>query len=160
LIDNLIPITVREVVNMWNKNKSWAFFHFEWKYPFQTTQKALEHTNMLKFIDIPFSDLSWWQKQRVLIAKALISNPDIIVMDEPTSWVDLVAQKHFYDLLEHLNIKHNITIIIVSHDTNFIQEKIKRLWYIWKNNCDECDNRNIHIQNIKRMFSKQEIDFF
>ncbi|MDP2395342.1 MAG: hypothetical protein Q8S84_02990 [bacterium] len=60
----------------------------------------------------------------------MISNPDIIIMDEPTAGVDLVAQKHFYDLLSHLNEVHNITIILISHDTKFIQEKIKRLWYL------------------------------
>ncbi|MDD5769825.1 MAG: ATP-binding cassette domain-containing protein, partial [Candidatus Gracilibacteria bacterium] len=126
---------------------------------YESIENALKHVNMLNFIHTPFSKLSGGQKQRVLIAKALISNPDIIIMDEPTAGVDLVALKHFYDLLGHLNEIHNITIILVSHDTKFIEEKIKRLWYIGKNNCLECKNTKAHLENIKNMFKSQEVEF-
>lgn len=160
MIDSIVPITVKEIVKMWNKARWWIISHFIDTCSYETIENALKHTNMLDFINTPFYELSGWQKQRVLIAKALISNPDIIIMDEPTAWVDLVAQKHFYDLLSHLNEVHNITIILISHDTKFIWEKIKRLWYVWKNNCDECANDEQHLLNIKKMFSNQVIEFF
>lgn len=160
MIDNIVPITVREVVKLWNKSKWWIYNHFKETCSYETIEKALKHTNMFEFINTPFSNLSWWQKQRVLIAKALISNPDIIIMDEATAWVDLIAQKHFYDLLSHLNQIHNITIILISHDTKFIQDKIKRLWYIWNYSCTECSDTNKHLSNIKNMFNWQEIEFF
>jgi len=160
IIDGLIPITVKELIKMWNKQKWWIMNHFKKTCSYETIEKALNHVNMLDFINTPFSNLSWWQKQRVLIAKSLISNPDIIIMDEITSWIDLVAQKHFYDLLLHLNEEHNITIILISHDTKFIGEKIKRLWYIWKSNCEECKNEKLHLLNIKMMFKTQKVEFF
>ena len=158
-IDSIIPITVREIVKMWNKPK-WSFInHLTQNCSYETIENSLKHVNMIDYIDYNFWNLSWWQKQRVLIAKALISNPDIIIMDEPTAWIDLIAQKHFYDLLYHLNIFHKITIILISHDTKFIQEKVKRLWYLWQNNCLECKNESSHLENIKNMFPKQKIEF-
>lgn len=160
MIDNIVPITVKEIVKMWNRSKWWISEHFRDTCSYETIEKALKHTNMFEFINTPFSNLSGWQKQRVLIAKALISNPDIIIMDEPTAWVDLIAQKHFYDLLSHLNEVHNITIILISHDTKFIQEKIKRLWYLWNNSCNECADTKKHLWNIEKMFKSQEIEFF
>ncbi len=160
MIDGLVPITVKELIKMWNKPKWWFINHFKETCSYETIEKALKHVNMEDFINTPFSNLSGWQKQRVLIAKSLISNPDIIIMDEATAWIDLVAQKHFYDLLAHLNEIHNITIILISHDTKFIGEKIKRLWYIWKNNCEECSNDKIHLLNIKMMFKNQKVEFF
>jgi zinc transport system ATP-binding protein len=159
MIDNLIPITVRELLYIWNKSKKWIFNHFINTCSYETIEKALNHVNMGAYIDFPFLKLSWWQKQRIFIAKALISNPDIIIMDEPTAWIDLVAQKHFYDLLSHLNNDHNITIILVSHDTKFIVDKIKKIWYLWKNNCEECENDKIHLLNIKMMFKNKKIEF-
>ncbi len=159
LIDSIVPITVKEIVKMWNKVKWWLLSTFKESCSYETIEKALNHVNMKDFINTLFSDLSGWQKQRVLIAKALISNPDIIIMDEPTAWVDLIAQKHFYDLLSHLNEVHNITIILISHDTKFIGDKIKRLWYVWKNSCNECRDDEIHLLNIKKMFTKQQVEF-
>lgn len=158
-IDSLIPITVKEIVKMWNKPKWWIINHLTQKCSYETIENALKHVNMIDYINTPFKFLSWWQKQRVLIAKALISNPDIIIMDEPTAWIDLIWQKHFYELLFHLNKIHNITILLVSHDTKFIADKIKRLWYIWTNDCEECKNKNIHLNNIRDMFPKQDLEF-
>ena len=158
-IDSTIPITVKEIVKMWNKPKWGIINHLTQNCSYETIEKSLKHVNMLDYIDNNFSNLSGWQKQRVLIAKALISNPDIIIMDEPTSWIDLIAQKHFYDLLSHLNEIHNITIILISHDTKFIQDKIKRLWYIWSKTCEECENKSQHLENIKNMFPNQEVEF-
>ncbi|MDP2090978.1 MAG: metal ABC transporter ATP-binding protein [Candidatus Gracilibacteria bacterium] len=160
MIDNIVPITVKEIVKMGNKSEGGIGEHFRETCGYETIESALKHTNMFEFINTPFSNLSGGQKQRVLIAKALISNPDIIIMDEPTAGVDLVAQKHFYDLLSHLNEVHNITIILISHDTKFIQEKIKRLWYLGNNDCFECTDTKKHLLNIETMFKGQEIEFF
>lgn len=160
MIDGLVPITVKELIKMWNKPKWWIINHFKETCSYETIENALKHVHMIDFIDTPFSNLSGWQKQRVLIAKSLISNPDILIMDEATAGIDLVAQKHFYELLSHLNTVHNITIILISHDTKFIGEKIKRLWYVWKNNCEECENDTLHLLNIKMMFKNQKVEFF
>lgn len=159
MMDSIVPITVKEIVKMGNKPKWWIFRHLTATCSYETIEKALSHVNMIEYINSPFSKLSGGQKQRVLIAKALISNPDIIIMDEPTAGVDLVAQKHFYELLSHLNQAHHITLILISHDTKFIGEKIKRLWYVGQNICHECADHNSHAQNIQNMFPAQKVEF-
>jgi zinc transport system ATP-binding protein len=60
--------------------------------------------------------LSGGEQQRVMIAKALVSNPDLLILDEPTSGIDSQAERKFIDLLHKLNKEHNKTIIMVSHD--------------------------------------------
>lgn len=159
-LDSIVPITVKEVVKMWlyNNNKS-SNNHKSINCWYDTVETALKHVNMFDFINKPFREISGWQQQRILIAKSLIANPDIIIMDEPTSWVDMITQKHFYDLLYHINKKHNITILIISHDLQFLEWKIEKIWYVWKSDCDECNNTNLHLQNIKNMFQKQSLEF-
>lgn len=65
-----------------------------------------------------FGDLSGGQRQRVLIARALCGNPDIIILDEPTSNIDLKTQKEIYELLKTFNRFH--TIIVISHDISLL----------------------------------------
>ena len=70
--------------------------------------------------------LSGGQRQKVLLARALITQPKILILDEPTASVDLKAQKEIYAILKELPI----TKIVVSHDINIILEGVKRVFYI------------------------------
>ena len=63
-----------------------------------------------------FSDLSGGQQQRVLIARALVGNPHILALDEPTNGVDAKSKQEFYDLLAHLHTTHRITVLLILHD--------------------------------------------
>ena len=83
-----------------------------------------------------FGSLSGGQKQRTLIGRALISDPEIILLDEPTASVDFRAEKSIYDTLRELN--KTKTIILVSHDISFVSSFVKRV---------ACLNRNIAIHN-------------
>ncbi|HVL48888.1 MAG TPA: metal ABC transporter ATP-binding protein [Candidatus Thermoplasmatota archaeon] len=71
--------------------------------------------------------LSGGERQRVLLAKALASDPDLLIMDEPTTGVDPGARAEFYELLDHLNHDHEITIVLVSHDAEAIAETAHRV---------------------------------
>ncbi|MEK7639131.1 MAG: metal ABC transporter ATP-binding protein [Patescibacteria group bacterium] len=64
--------------------------------------------------------LSGGQRQRALIARALLSDPTFLVLDEPLSSVDFAARDSLYTLLKHLNQEHNITMLLVSHDVESI----------------------------------------
>ena len=66
--------------------------------------------------------LSGGEQQRVMIAKALVSNPDLLILDEPTSGIDQESEKQFIDLLHKLNKEHKKTIIMVSHDILALSE--------------------------------------
>ena len=75
--------------------------------------------------DRAFSDLSSGQRQRVLIARALVSEPDILVLDEPTANLDPSVQDDLYDLLHTLN--ERMTVIMVSHDVGFVSKHVDRV---------------------------------
>jgi zinc transport system ATP-binding protein len=71
--------------------------------------------------------LSVGQQQRVLIARALVSEPELLVLDEPTSGVDPEAQTSFYGLLHDLNRANGVTLILVSHDIGVVAKEVTRL---------------------------------
>lgn len=68
--------------------------------------------------------LSGGQLQRVLIAQAILNNPDILFLDEPSTGIDIVGEAAFYDVLRHLNEEHGTTIILVSHDISVVSQLV------------------------------------
>ncbi|BDR68104.1 metal ABC transporter ATP-binding protein [Clostridium tetani] len=77
---------------------------------------------LLKELDINhlksnlIGNLSGGQQQRVFIARALIGNPDLLILDEPSTGVDILSQKNIYDFLKNLNINKQMTIISIEHN--------------------------------------------
>jgi zinc transport system ATP-binding protein len=67
-------------------------------------------------------ELSGGQQQRVLIAKALVSEPKLLILDEPTTSVDVETQNKFYTLIKNLNQKNNISIMWASHDLDAVNK--------------------------------------
>lgn len=92
---------------------------------------VLKLVNMHKFSNKRINELSGGQQQRVMIARALISNPEIIFLDEPTTGIDPEMQKNFYDILGDLN-KKGITIVLVSHDVGTITKHVNKIAYLNK----------------------------
>lgn len=91
----------------------------------QLAEQALRETEIWELRDRPIGALSGGQLQRVLIARALASQPDILLLDEPTASVDVRAEKTIFELLRHLN--QRMTIIVVSHDVGFISDYVNRV---------------------------------
>jgi zinc transport system ATP-binding protein len=87
---------------------------------------ALRIVHMEDFSYKRIGELSGGQQQRVLIAKAIVSNPKILFLDEPTTGVDQDSQKKFYELLADLN-KSGTTIILVSHDIGRITKYVTKI---------------------------------
>jgi zinc transport system ATP-binding protein len=87
------------------------------------TREALEQVGMWEMRSTRVTDLSGGQLQRVLVARALASNPSILFLDEPTSNVDKQGQTEFYELLKDLNEK--VTIVIVCHDLMVLSSYVK-----------------------------------
>jgi zinc transport system ATP-binding protein len=85
--------------------------------------EALERVGMLKLKDELLGRLSGGEQQRVFLARALVRQPKILILDEPTTSVDIQVQKSFYDLLQVLN--QEMTIILVSHDISVISSYVK-----------------------------------
>jgi len=76
---------------------------------------ALEHVEMTGARDYPLKELSGGQRQRVLIARALVTGPDLLILDEPTNGMDLSSKSSILDLIAHLHEEDRITIVMVSH---------------------------------------------
>lgn len=81
-------------------------------------RKALQDTNMTEFADRSIDALSGGQRQRAWIAMALAQDTDILLLDEPTTYLDLTHQIEILDLLFELNLTHQTTILMVLHDLN------------------------------------------
>jgi zinc transport system ATP-binding protein len=84
---------------------------------------ALNQVDMKKFRDHRIGELSGGQKQRVFVARALVTDPELLFLDEPTASIDTRGQNEFYSLLKELN--KTISIIVVSHDLMVISGSIK-----------------------------------
>lgn len=75
----------------------------------------------------PVAELSGGQQQRVFIARALASDPDLLVLDEPTVGVDVGASERFYDLLQDLRQRLGLTIVMVTHDIGVVAAEVSDL---------------------------------
>ncbi len=91
----------------------------------KATIDALKKVNMLEYKKRHISELSGGQRQRIFIARALVSNPNILLLDEPTASIDKDLQINFYNLLKELNKK--VTILLVTHDIGVISSYVDRV---------------------------------
>ena len=123
------PITVLEVVLMAQNKLSKRIFGYK-KEEKERAMVVLAKVNMQDFIHKKISNLSGGQRQRVLIARALFSNPDILLLDEPTSNIDIGGSEQVYKTLEELN--KEITVVVVSHDISVILQYASKAIYINK----------------------------
>jgi len=118
------PISVLDTVLMGLTNVyKIGFFHS--KSDKEKAVEALKTVEMEDYIHKRISDLSGGQKQRVFLARALVSNPKLLILDEPTSNIDPHGTFCFFTFLEELSKK--MTIIVVSHDLNLTASKIYSL---------------------------------
>jgi zinc transport system ATP-binding protein len=75
-------------------------------------------------------ELSGGQQQRVMLARALISNPDVLILDEPTSALDSIIEQTFLDTLKRLNEENHTTIVLITHDLATVGEYINKVIYM------------------------------
>lgn len=113
------PATVYEVVAMGLTAKI-GYFKFFTKKDKDKVLHAISQVGMEEFTHQNIGKLSGGQQQRVFIARALVSDPTLLILDEPTVGIDYKNENHFYKLLNHLNKNHQITLLLVTHDTKRI----------------------------------------
>ena len=116
-INTAFPIRVIDVVLMGHSNNKFFKFGYS-KDEKNLALDALDKVGMRDYSKSKIGSLSGGQRQRVMIARALCSNPKILILDEPTANIDVNGQKKIYELLKELN--KSITIIVVSHDISVI----------------------------------------
>lgn len=113
-IDSVLPFTARDVVMMGRYHRIGPV-RVPGKDDAGTVMRSLEHVGMADLAGRIFRDLSGGQKQRVLIARALATEPDVLVLDEPANGMDLASRVAMLDLIGALHEQDRLTVIMVSH---------------------------------------------
>ena len=94
-------------------DRGWDFWR--WGGRQETVNSALSDVGAEELATQPYDHLSEGQKQRVLMARALASTPDVLLLDEPTSAMDPMAEQTIYELIESLRRARGLSVIIASH---------------------------------------------
>jgi iron complex transport system ATP-binding protein len=113
----VFDFTVAQVVSM-ARTPYLGTFGFEDQADKECINQALEMTDTAQFSSRPLAELSGGERQRVFIARALAQNTPILLLDEPTSFLDLKHQVDIYDLLKAMQLEKSKTIVTVTHDIN------------------------------------------
>jgi zinc transport system ATP-binding protein len=90
-------------------------------------QDIIKKLGISSILEKRFAELSGGQQQRVLIALCLMTEPKLLILDEPTVGVDIKAQHDFYELLKKLNETDNLTIILITHDIGLVSTHVKKV---------------------------------
>lgn len=137
IIDQGFPATVEEIVSL-------GVFERKTK---DKIISAIKTVGLLEQKHKRIGELSGGQQQRILIAKALVNEPQLLILDEPTTGIDLETQNKFYALLKKLNSENKITIILASHDLDAINKLANKI---------ACVNRKMSFHGDAREFFGNE----
>ncbi len=123
LFDGNFPLSVYETVSLGLEGgKGW--FSFLNSSDKRRIDDTLKRASIYELKDKNLSQLSGGQRQRVMIARALVSSPKVLILDEPSTGVDIPSQKRFYEFLKSLNSQNSLTIIFITHDLGVIADDV------------------------------------
>ena len=123
------PITCEELVVL-NQYRDFGFFKIPRKKNFEKAHEMLAIVGMSDYNKRPFNQLSGGQQQKVMIARSMINDPSILILDEPTVGIDQKSKVDFFELLISLNEKYKTTIIMVTHEMDFVSKYISKKAFI------------------------------
>ncbi len=132
-LDARFPVTALDVVLMGRLGKIRSIGPYA-KADRAAARSMLNRVGLDKLAKRPLATLSGGQRQRVLIARALVSEPKLLLLDEPTSSLDDYVERELYDLLQELN--KEMTVVVVSHDIGFVSRYVEKV---------VCVNRQVHV---------------
>jgi len=143
-VDMTFPITVEEIVMMTAlRSKPYGRIPKTLK---QQVQQTLDRVGIGDLTQKSLSELSGGQKQRVFLARVLIEQPKLLILDEPTTSIDIHAEQTFYDFLKELN--KTMAIIMISHDISAVSNIVHKI---------ACLNKNLIYHNTKEI-SKDDLE--
>jgi zinc transport system ATP-binding protein len=146
-IDRKFPISVREVVLSGLASQKPLIFTFS-RNDKKIADELIERSGLESIRNNPVGELSGGQLQRVFLARAVISSPDLLILDEPSTYVDNRSESELYEALKELN--KEIAILLVSHDIGTISSFIKTI---------ACVNVNLHY-HASNEISEEELEIY
>lgn len=127
--DRIFPAKVKEIVSIGLLNQREKRFYLTYQEK-KLVEEILEKLNIYELKDKKIGNLSGGQQQRVLLARAMVNNPELLILDEPTSALDPQVREDFYLLLQQLNEVEKTTILLVSHDVGSIGKYTNKMLYL------------------------------
>ena len=121
--DATLPISVEAFLKLGNKISDIDF------------KNLLSETNITSIIDKQLSFLSGGEMQRVLLARSLVGNPELLILDEPAQNLDISGQLAFYKLLEKIYEARQLSILMVSHDLHMVMASTKKVICLFNHIC-------------------------
>jgi len=126
-VDPFFPVSVKEVVAMGLYSSKKISLPVRKKKEEEAVRQALSQVGLDSYENWRIGKLSGGQQQRVFIARAIVNQPRILFLDEPTTGVDAETQERFYDMLDRLNKKEGITIALITHDIGIINKHVTKV---------------------------------
>jgi zinc transport system ATP-binding protein len=147
VFDRSFPVSVHDVVLMGRYSRRGLMHRYD-SADREAALRALEAVGMQDRAGREIGALSGGEQQRVFVARSLVSDPDLLLLDEPTAGVDSAQQTEFYNLLCHLNRDLSIAIVLVSHDITAISKHVKKI---------ACLNQRLYYHDSKEL-SNEDIE--
>jgi zinc transport system ATP-binding protein len=117
--DRAFPLTVSELLSF-TIPPIWSIPFYKKTREKEYIKELLEIVGAQDLAKITIGNLSGGELQRIMIAKAIVNNPEILFLDEPAAGIDIEGQERFYDLINRLNKEKGMTVILISHDLNIV----------------------------------------
>jgi len=146
-LDPTVPGLVHDIVMM-GFYSSLGFFHRPGQKEKKRAHQMLELVEMQEYLHEPIGHLSGGQQQRVFLARALVSHPKLLLLDEPTSAIDPGTQVRLIELITRLHEELDITIMLITHDVNHLIGRVERVMYL---------NKSLHAFGPTREILREEV---
>ena len=147
VFDQSFPVKVLDVVLMGRYSRTGLLHRYN-RQDRKAALEALQAVGMEERAEREIGALSGGEQQRVFVARSLVSDPELLLLDEPTAGVDSAQQTDFYDLLCHLNRDMGIAIVLVSHDVTAISTYVSKI---------ACLNQRLYYHGSKEL-SNEDIE--
>ena len=120
----VFPFTIAEMVLMGRSphHQGWGGWHWEDSQDWAVVQKAMEELDVAHLGNRLVTEVSGGERQRAVIARALVQEPQILLLDEPTAFLDLHHQLDIARIIKRLNRERGLTVVLVSHDLNLASQ--------------------------------------
>jgi zinc transport system ATP-binding protein len=131
LLNPTFPATVAEIVAL-GLLSSKKFPRRLTRIDRETVDTTLDNLGIYDIRSKPIGELSGGQQQRVLLARAMVNDPELLILDEPTAALDPETRERFYHQIAEINRTRGVTVLLVTHDTGVIGQHASRMLYLDK----------------------------